>query len=62
MVAEANRGKPKSLEQRRKLSEANRHPYYEGRPTNANRHWYTNGVISKLTYVCPDGYWPGRVY
>ena len=25
------------------------------------RHWFTNGVISKFCYECPDGYVKGRV-
>lgn len=26
------------------------------------RRWYNNGEISKLTYECPEGFVPGRIY
>ena len=43
-------GKHHSEETKNKLSTIKR-----------GNHWYTNGVDNKLTKICPEGYWLGRI-
>lgn len=44
-------GKQQSDETKAKIAAANK-----------GKHWYTNGVDSVKTEICPEGYWPGRTY
>lgn len=30
-------------------------------PSQKGKHWYTNGIINKLCFTCPDGFRPGQV-
>jgi group I intron endonuclease len=29
---------------------------------NKDRHWFTNGLINKFCYECPNGFWKGLTY
>lgn len=48
-----NKGLPVSEEQKKKISETLK---------NYHRKWWTNGVDSVLSEICPEGYVHGRVY
>jgi hypothetical protein len=49
--SEANKGKTVSKETRKKMSE-----------NRKGKHYYTNGIVTVLADVCPDGFRPGRIY
>lgn len=54
------KGKPRSAETRKKLSELNKGNKYGLGNTNVRgRHWYNNGQINALVYECPEGFVPG---
>jgi len=58
------KGKHLSEETRRKLSEKRKelcrqNPHISSR--NSGKHWYNNGVKSKLAFECPKGYKEGRI-
>lgn len=67
------KGKPKTEEQRRKLSECNKGKSLseetkkkmsiskKGNKSNKGLHWYTNGLINKVCIECPEGFKPGKV-
>ena len=71
-ISESNRGKLKgrhlSEETKRKMSESRRgerkSEEWKKRISNAHkgRHWYNNGVDCVMTYECPVGYVPGKLY
>lgn len=58
------KGKRLSEETRKKLSEARKafcrqNPRINSR--NSGKHWYNNGIESKLAFECPKGYSEGRI-
>lgn len=65
-IGEAHRGKYRSEETRKKMSEA-----HKGKHTSEETkrklseaqkgcHWYTNGIINKRCFECPEGFVKGR--
>ena len=73
-ISESNKGKKRTEEYKRKLSEnwkGDKNPNYGKHlseetkrkisDAKKGRHWYTNGVDSVLTFECPIGYKSGRV-
>lgn len=67
-----NKGKPKSEETKKKMSEAQKNmseetkkrmsEAHKGKNTwTRGRHWYNNGKENKYCYECPDGFVPGRL-
>ena len=53
-LSEAHKGKKLSEETKRKMGEASKQ-----RHNNLNRHYYTNGVVNKMAFECPEGFWLG---
>lgn len=67
-----NKGKPKSEETKKKMSEVRKNmseetkkrmsEAHKGKNTwTRGRHWYNNGKENKYCYECPDGFTPGRL-
>lgn len=53
-MSESQKGKhlgPSSEEWKRKISEARK-----------GKHWYNNGKINIISFECPEGFVPGRLY
>lgn len=67
------KGKQKTEEQKRKLSERNKGKKLseetkkkmsiskKGNKSTKGLHWYTNGLINKVCIECPEGFRPGKV-
>lgn len=53
-LSEAHKGQKYSEEHKRKIGEASKQ-----RRNNLGRHYYTNGVINKMAFECPEGFWSG---
>lgn len=65
-MRKAHKGRPKSSEQRAKMSLATRGVKREyvsevNKRTHTGRHWFTNGIFNVQTYECPEGFVKGRV-
>ena len=62
-----NKGKHRSEEVKKKLSELNKgkHISEEAKKklsdVNKGKHWYNNGKECKFCYECPDGFTPGKL-
>lgn len=61
-ISKTLKGRPRqykhSEETRKKMSLA-----IKGKNTWArDSHWYNNGIVSVMTYECPEGFIPGRLY
>lgn len=69
-MSDSHKGKPKSEEQKRKLSEAakrrivdaeiNKKICSAGGKATLGMKWFSNGVKTIKAFSCPDGFHPGR--
>ena len=61
-----NKGKRMANEQKEKISKANKGRVIKDtskmNKANIGKHWYTNGIIDKRAFECPEGFKPGRIY
>ena len=69
-MSDSHKGKPKSEEQKRKLSEAAKRRIVDvefrkkicsaGGKTTLGKKWFSNGKVCVRAFTCPDGFHPGR--
>ena len=63
-----HKGHHHSEETKRKLSEVNKGHYHSDETKRKlsevakGKHWFNNGVKSVMSFECPEGFRPGRIY
>jgi hypothetical protein len=64
-IGKANKGKSRSIETRRTISESLKKCYADKGHHWSNgslgMHWYNNGLVNKLAFECPEGFIAGRL-
>lgn len=53
-MSASQKGKKLSDETKKKIGEASKQKH-----NNLGRHYYTNGIINKMAFECPEGFWLG---